>query len=375
MDFSYTDEQNGLRSALERLLTRDFPVEDRMSALPPAGSAEGTAREPWSEALWSKLAELGLTALPFSEELGGAGGSAVDVVAAGEVAGAKLVHEPWTSTHLAGAVLSHTAEAGSSEAADLISRIAEGEALAALAHEEGRGTASVSLVQTTAERTGDGAAISGEKRLVLAGAQADALVVTAMLDGTPAVLLVEGDARTSVSATEFTTVDGRAAAHLVFDRTPATVLAEGAEELLESALGEAILALSAEAVGAMVELVDVTRKYAHVREQFGRPIASFQAIAHRMADMKIACTKARAMLLHTAALAEAGRMTPRDVSLLKAQVGRAGREVGEGAIQVHGGVGMTDELVVGHLYKRILVVDAMLGDAHYHVRRIGSGTV
>jgi alkylation response protein AidB-like acyl-CoA dehydrogenase len=124
----------------------------------------------------------------------------------------------------------------------------------------------------------------------------------------------------------------------------------------------------------MGALLRRTAEYATTRRQFGVPIASFQAVAHRLADMKIAATSARATLLHTAALAEAGRATPRDTSVLKAQVGRLGRRVGEAAVQTHGGVGTTDELAIGHYLKRLLAIDAMFGDSEYHLRVIGAGT-
>lgn len=145
--------------------------------------------------------------------------------------------------------------------------------------------------------------------------------------------------------------------------------------MVREALDRAIIVLSAEAVGAMGELLRRTSEYAFTREQFGAPIGTNQALGHRLADMKIAHTKARATLLHTTAVAEAHRLTARDVAVLKAQVGRLGRVVGESAIQVHGGVGMTDELPVGHLHKRILTVDALFGPADHHLRTLGAAAV
>jgi alkylation response protein AidB-like acyl-CoA dehydrogenase len=177
-----------------------------------------------------------------------------------------------------------------------------------------------------------------------------------------------------VTATPFTTVDGRRAAHIGFDRAevaPDALLAPDADAVVREVVARAIVALGAEAVGAMGELLRRTADYAATREQFGKPIATFQAVAHRLADMKIACVKARATLLHTTALAEAGRARPTDISVLKAQVGRLGRAVGESAIQTHGGVGMTDELPIGHLVKRILAVEAMFGGTEHHLRVIG----
>jgi alkylation response protein AidB-like acyl-CoA dehydrogenase len=170
-------------------------------------------------------------------------------------------------------------------------------------------------------------------------------------------------------------VDGRRAAHVRFERAdlPAdALLAADAADVLREVTARAVLALSAEAVGAMGELLRRTAEYAGTREQFGQPIATFQAVAHRLADMKIAHVKARATLLCTTALVEAGRAAPTDISVLKAQAGRLGRQIGEAAIQTHGGVGMTDELPIGHLVKRILAVEALFGGTEYHLRMIGS---
>ncbi|GAA2876253.1 acyl-CoA dehydrogenase [Pseudonocardia halophobica] len=357
MDFTFTEEQVLLRDTVTRSLERDYSFEARQAI---ARSERG-----WSPEVWARLVELGLTALPFPEAVGGLNGSIVDVVAVAEVFGAHLLVEPWVaSVVLAGGVLAAV------EDQDTLARIASGEAIGALAHEEGRGTPDPALITTTAERSGDGYALTGEKRVVLHGASADVLVVTARLDAGPAVFLVDPSAP---AATGFTTVDGRRAAHLRFDATPATLLAADAEQLLREALDRALVVLAAEAVGATGELLRRTAEYASTREQFGVPIGTFQTVAHRLADMKIAYVKARSTLLYTTALTEAGRLGPQDVAVLKAQVGRLGRLVGEYAIQTHGGVGMTDELPIGHLHKRILAVDAMFGPADHHLRRLGAG--
>lgn len=398
MDLTYSEEQTELRSTLHRMLTRDYDFDTRQGIV--------RSEAGWSRPVWEKLVGLGLTAIPFPEEVGGLAGGIVDLVAAAEVVGAHLLVEPWIpSVVLAGGLLAavlddsrtgagadsgsgagagagpggadsragagpgDAEEDGRAAARSALARIAAGGATAALAHEEGRGTPDPALVRTRAERAGEGFALTGEKRMVLNGADADLVVVTAVLDGELALFLVEGPV---AGATGFTTVDGRRAAHLRFDGTPAVLLAAAAESRIRAGLAEAILVLSAEAVGALGALLERTAEYAFTREQFGAPIGSFQAIGHRLADAKIACIKARATLLCTAALAEAGRLTAHDVSVLKAQVGRLGRQVGESAIQIHGGVGMTDELPIGHLHKRVLTVDALFGGAEHHLRVLGS---
>lgn len=363
MDFTFTAEQNQLRSTVTRALQREYPFEKRQAIV---GSESG-----WSAEVWQQLIDLGLTAIPFPEDVGGLEGSIVDLVAVAEVFGAHLLAEPWmASVVLVGGLLAAVPD--SSDARASLSRIAAGESIGALAHEEGRGTPDPTLIETTAESTGSGHALTGDKRLVLHGAAADVLVVTAQLEGELALFLVEPAAST---ATPFTTIDGRRAAHLRFDGTPATLLAAGAEPVVREALDRTVVVLAAEAVGAMGELVRSTSEYASTREQFGAPIGTYQALGHRLADMKIAHMKARATLLYTTALAEAHRLSARDVGVLKAQVGRLGRVVGESAIQIHGGVGMTDELPVGHLHKRILTVDALFGPADHHLRTLGATAV
>lgn len=360
MDFTFTEEQDQLRGALASALRRDYAFAQRQANV---GSEAG-----WSEAFWDQLIEFGITAIPFPDDVGGLDGSIVDLVVVAELFGAHLVSEPWVaSVILAGGVLAKCAD--QPEARALLEQIAQGETIAALAHEEGRGTPDLALLKTTAQAQGEAYVLTGDKAMVLHGATADALVVTARLDGAVALFLVEGQ---QAAATPFVTIDGRPAANLRFDQTPATLIAAQADGTLQHALDEATIVLAAEAVGAMGALLDRTVEYAHTRQQFGTPISDFQAIAHRLADMKISYTTSRATLVHTAAVAEAGQLTAHDVAVLKAQVGRLGRKVGEAAIQVHGGVGMTDELPVGHLHKRILTIDALLGSAEYHLRTLGA---
>ncbi len=212
---------------------------------------------------------------------------------------------------------------------------------------------------------------------MLGGGDADVMVVTARLlggdhaEGELGLLLVTPEVP-GVSLTSYRTVDGRKAANCVFGDARATLLASDAVATIRSIVEGGMLALSAEAVGAMGALLDATASYAGTRQQFGVPIATFQAIAHRLADMKIAFIKARSTLLYTTALVEAGLAEARDISLLKAQVGRLGRTVAESAVQIHGGVGMTDEVAIGHYLKRIVAIDAMFGDSDFHFRKVGA---
>jgi alkylation response protein AidB-like acyl-CoA dehydrogenase len=368
MDFSFSDEQTMLRQSVSQYLGRSYAFDRRQAII---GSERGTSPD-----VWHQLAEFGLLALPFPEAVGGLGGSMTDIVAVAELFGEHLVSEPYlSSVILAGRALAMVEETAA--AREWLAKIADGEALGAFAHEEGRGTADPARIATTATLGPDGYVLSGEKRLVLGGGDAQVLVVTARLVGAGhaenelGIVLVTPDVA-GVTPTTYRTIDGRKAANCAFDAAPVALLASNAAAAIDGILEGAILALSAEAVGAMNALMQATASYAGTRQQFGVPIATFQAVAHRLADMKIALVKARSTLLYTTALAEAGHVQPRDISLLKAQVGRLGRTIAESAVQIHGGAGMTDEVAIGHYLKRILAIDAMFGDSDFHFRKVGA---
>lgn len=358
MDFNFTDEQAMLRESLARTLQKTYDFDRRKAIV---ASGRGMSPE-----VWRQFAELGLLALPFPEEAGGLGGSMVDIVSIAELFGEYLVVEPYCSAILlAGNALARTGSHA------LLAEIMAGEKLVAFAHEEGKGTADPSLVALRAEASGTGYRLTGEKRHVLGGAQADRLVVSARLGEKLALVLVD-PRQAGVTTKPFDTVDGRAAAQIRFDGILAeALLSADAGPVIEAVIQDATIALCAEAVGAMGALLARTAEYAATRKQFGVPIGSFQAVAHRLADMKIAYTKARATLLYTAALAEAGRAGRRDIAILKGQTGRLGTAIGEAAVQTHGGIGMTDELAIGHYLKRLLATDGMFGTSEYHFRILG----
>lgn len=363
MDFNFTEEQQMLRDSVGKFLQNDYDFDTRQKLV--------RSGAPWSPEVWQQFADFGLLALPFDEELGGLGGTITDCVAFAELFGKHLVIEPYTSTiMLAGGGL---AASDNAIAQAWLERLIAGEAVIAFAYEEGHGTPSPELVNMVAQPSGEGYTLSGEKRLVVAGADAQALVVVARKgqSGAPALFLVKGDAE-GLEPRTYPTIDGRSAANIRFDAAPAVELA-GAEQALDRILAHAIIVQCAEAVGAMGALFAITAEYAMTRKQFGAPIGTFQTVAHRLADMKIAYSKARASLLYTTALAESGAVTPRDIAVLKGQTGKLGRALGEAAIQTHGGVGTTDELSVSHYHKRLLACDAMFGDHGYHFRKVGMG--
>lgn len=363
MDFNFTDEQQMLRDSVSKFLQNSYDFDARQKLV--------RSDAPWSPEIWQQFSELGLLALPFREDQGGLGGSITDCIAVAELFGQHLVIEPYTSVvMLAGAALAASDDAVAQE---WLEKLMAGEVVIAFAYEEGHGTPSPDLVQMVAQPSSEGAILSGEKRLVVAGSDAQALVVVARTGegGRPTLFLVESGAR-GLDVRAYPTIDGRSAANIKFDGVPAIELG-GAEHALDRILAYAIIVQCAEAVGAMGALFAITAEYAMTRKQFGAPIGTFQTVAHRLADMKIAHSKARATLLYTAALAESGAVCARDIAILKAQTGKLGRAIGEAAIQTHGGVGTTDELNVSHYHKRLLACDAMLGDHGYHFRKVGMG--
>ncbi|MEI6643200.1 MAG: acyl-CoA dehydrogenase family protein [Novosphingobium sp.] len=361
MDFSFTPEQDMLRESLARYLARHYTLDERRRII--------AAQPGYSKAVWNQFAELGLLHLPLPEALGGLGGNPVDLVAVAELLGRHAVVEPW----LASSVI--CAPVIARYAPDRLPGLLDGSATCAFAYEEGHGTADPADIAMRAEPRGEGGfVLDGEKRLVLGADTASTLLVAARLpDGKLGLFLIERTAP-GQSLTSYTTIDGRRGATVRFDNVvvdPAALLDADAAATITALVQTAHLLLSAEAVGAMEALLELAATHAATRSQFGKPIAAFQAIAHRLADMKLAYVKARSLLLQTAALAEAGLASPRDTAMLKAQAGRLGRQLGESAVQVHGGLGMTDELAVGHLLKRVLFVDLAFGAGDHHFRIIG----
>lgn len=375
MDFTFSDEQTMLRDSVSQYLARSYAFDARQAIV---GSEGGTSAE-----VWHQLGEFGLLALPFPESAGGLGGSMTDVVAIAELFGGHLMSEPYLSSIvLAGRAFALAIErdAASVTASDWLAKIVDGSALGAFAHEEGRGTADPARIATIATLGPDGYELDGEKRLVLGGGDAHVLVVTARLlggghaEGELGLVLVTPDLP-GVALTTYRTVDGRKAANCTFADVRVVsenLLAAEATSTITAIIEVALIVLSAEAVGAMGALLETTAFYAATRQQFGVPIATFQALAHLLANMKIAFLQARSTLLYTTALVEAGRAHARDISLLKAQVGRLGRTIAESAVQIHGGVGTTDDVAIGHYLKRILAIDAMFGDSDYHLRKVGA---
>jgi pimeloyl-CoA dehydrogenase small subunit len=373
MDFDFTEEQRLLKESLDRLIADRYGFDQRKSY---AQNPEG-----WSRALWRQLAELGLLGLPFAERFGGSDGGPVETMIVMEGLGQALALEPYLATIvLGGGFLRH----GGSEAqqAALLPRIAAGELTLAFATTERHSRYDLADIATTARRDGSGWILDGEKGVVLHGDSADRLIVTARVGGGQrerdgiALFLIDAAAE-GVARRGYPTQDGLRAAEVTLSRVRVEddmVLGEpGAGlPLIERVVDEAIAALCAEAVGAMSALHELTLEYLKTRQQFGRPIASFQVLQHRSVDMLIALEQARSMALYATMMADSPDSAERHaaVAAAKVQIGRSGRFIGQQAIQLHGGIGMTMEYKAGHYFKRVTMIDTMFGDADYHLRAL-----
>ena len=368
MDFTYDDEQQALREAVRGLVGKTYSdFENRRRAV---------ADEPgFDEKLWTRLAEMGVLGLPFDEAYGGMGAGPVEVGIVAQELGRVIAPEPFlTSVVLAGGLV---AAAGSDEQrTELLGALSSGEAVLAFAHAEPgtRWTASPSAV--TATSTGDGWTLTGVKEPVPHGARADTLVVSAALpDGGTGLFVVAGDAP-GLTRTGYATFDGGRAARVGLDGTPAVSLGDGdATAHVARALDAARIAVCAEALGAMEVALSATSEYLTSRKQFGVPLKTFQALTFRAADMYVSLELARSITLWATMVLASG--TDEEVADAAAraglQVSRAGRHIGQEAIQLHGGIAMTAEYRVGSLTSHLTALDHLLGDGNHHLARLSAG--
>ena len=372
MDFELTPEQQQLQDMLQRFIRKDYTFEIRRRIL---ASPEGMSREVWRE-----LASLGLLGIGLPEAHGGMGGDAIDTMVVMDAFGAGLVVEPYVSSVvLCGGLLRDLG--GASQQAAHIPAIVGGDALLGFAHYEPQVRYEINHVATTARKAGPGYVLEGVKSAVLHGAGADHLIVSARTSGratdADGVSLFLVDAKASgVGRRGYATRDGQRAADIrlegVVVEKESLLGAEGrALPAIERAIDIAIAALCAEAVGCMDALNAQTLEYLKTRKQFGVPIGSFQVLKHRMADMFIAAAEARSMAcLAAMRVAEPDAGLRRSaISAAKARVGQSARFVGQQAVQLHGGMGVTDELPVSHYFKRLTTIDLTFGDTAHHLAR------
>ena len=369
MNFQHTDDRRMLADSLNRFVAEQygFEIRDRI-----AKSAQGCNPE-----LWRQFADLGVIGALFSEDDGGFAGGGFDIAVVFEALGRGLVVEPFLPTVLAGSAIAH---AGNPAQKALLAEIVGGTRIAAFAHAEPETQHALTQVNTRAKRVGAQWQLDGAKAVVQHAELADVFVVSARssgaVDDEAGISLFLVPAGTpGLTLRGYPTIDGGRAAELMLNGVTlgadALLGAEGAgAATIEHSVGKGVLALCAEAVGAMDVAKDATLEYLRTRKQFGVPIGSFQALQHRMADLLVEIEQARSAVINAAAALDAERVIrERALSAAKVTIGRTGTRVAEECIQLHGGIGMTWELPLPHYAKRLVMIDHQLGDEDHHLER------
>lgn len=370
MTTELSDEQSMLRESAQRFVENEYGFEARRKL---SASEDG-----FSRAHWKQFAELGWLAMALPEDHGGLGGGAVETAVLMEVFGRGLVLEPFFATVVMGAGL--VADMGSAEQKDaILPAVAEGSMLLAVGHGEPTSRYDLNAVSATAENSGGGYALSGHKAVVWHAGAADKLVVSARTAGgardeAGITLFLVDPAATGVTIRSYATNDGQRAGEVILENAESEgVLGEvgGGYPAIAAAADRAMIALGAEACGAMAALVEQTQEYLKTRQQFGVPLSKFQVLQHRLVEMFNEQAMSRAVVYRAAAtLGSADPATrAKSAAAAKAQIGKSGKFVGQQAVQLHGGMGMTDELPVGHYFKRLSMIDIAFGNAEYHRRR------
>jgi pimeloyl-CoA dehydrogenase small subunit len=368
MDFDLTEDQRLLKESVDRFIIDQYGLEQRKKYLrEPAGH---------SPAMWDQITEIGLLGLPFEETLGGFGGGGVETAIVMEAFGRGLVLEPYFATVILGGGLLRRA-APEATLGSLAPRVAAGKLKLAFAHVERHSRYDLADVTTTARKDGSGYVLNGAKSVVIHGDTADRILLTARTGGERRAragvgLFLLDPASPGVTRRGYPTQDSLRAAELTLDNVRVSaddVLNNDALPLIEHVVDEAIAALCAEAVGAMQAMHELTLEYLKTRKQFGRPIGSFQVLQHRSVDMLVALEQARSMALFAAVMASEENPIERRkaIAAAKVQIGRSARHLGQEAIQLHGGIGMTNEYAVGHYFKRVTMIDQLFGDADTHL--------
>lgn len=370
MDFDLTEDQRLLTESVTRLLADEYAFEQRKQLL--------KAPEGWSKKLWAQYAELGLLGLPIAEEHGGFGGGAVDVMLLMQAFGRHLVLEPYLATVVLGTTAIRLA-GDAEQQGEILPAIAAGETKLAFAHYERQSRYDITDVMTTAKPSNGQYVLEGGKSVVLHGDCADRLVVSARTGGSRdeaagiSLFLVEGDAE-GLTRRGYALRDGTRAAELSLSGVKARLIGEkdNALPIIAQVVEAGIAATSAEVIGAMEAMQSMTLEYLKTRTQFGKPIGDNQALQHRAAEMLVAMEQGRSMAMLAAMCLEETDPAERarSISMAKVGVGQAGRFVSQNAVQLHGGIGMTDEYAVGHYFRRVMVIEHMFGDTAWHLDRL-----
>jgi alkylation response protein AidB-like acyl-CoA dehydrogenase len=374
MDFSYSEEQTLLRNSVSKFLSDNYSFETFKSI---------SRTEPgWKRENWKQFAELGLLGASLPEAYGGLGGGPVDTMIVMEEFGRALVVEPYVQTVVVGGNF-FVLGGNESQKSEWLAKIANGETVIAFAFAEPQGRYNYADLTTTAKKQGSGYVINGHKAVVLGAPWADTLLVTARTSGGQrdekgvTVFVVDKKSR-GLSTRDYPTIDGLRASEIIFENVEVSAdnvvgtLDEGLA-LVDHVTDYAIAAHCSEAVGAMKVLLDATVEYSKTRKQFGVPIGKFQVLQHRMVDMFMNREQSASItLMVTLKLGEAEVERKKAASAAKVQIGKAGRFVGQNAVQIHGGMGMTDELNVGHYFKRLTMLDTLYGNVDHHLKRYAS---
>jgi alkylation response protein AidB-like acyl-CoA dehydrogenase len=377
MNFEFSDEQQQLHDSVDRYLTQQYGF-DKFRAINASDAG-------WDKSMWSGLADLGVLAINVPAEQGGLGFGPLETLAMMGTCGRSLVLEPvLSSAVIATAALKPFSE--ETAAADLLGKLASGKSIAVLAHFESDSRFDPQWVSNRARRNGENYVLDGHKAVVMHAPAADVLLVSARTGGEPqdaagvSLFRVPRDTP-GLTLDAYPTVDGQRAAdvYLKSVTVPASnrLGGEGAAlPAIEAALDIGLAALCAEAVGVMQALLDATVQYVQSRQQFGQPIGRFQALQHRIADMLIHLEQARSMSYLAALRCSDANVTERHkaLSAAKVVVGQAARYISQQAVQLHGGMGMTDELIVSHWFKRLTAADLMFGDSDAHLQRYAALT-
>jgi alkylation response protein AidB-like acyl-CoA dehydrogenase len=357
MNFDYNEEQQLLADSVRRYLQKDYGFEERKKIV---HSEAG-----WSEKVWAQFAEMGLAGLPLSTDYGGFGGGAVDLMGVMEAFGGAMVVEPYLPTVMAARLLS------ASKKSEILTAVAEGKMRLAFAHDEAGARFRRDYVNAVAKKAGSGWTIDGEKKGVSGAPIADKLVVSAK--GPDGIALFVVDSK-DVKMSPFRALDETRAADVSFKRAKAEKL-DGGLAAIEEALDFGTALICAEAVGAMKFACDTTLEYLKTRKQFGVPIGTFQALQHRMVDMFIAEEQARSMACLACSkfdFSSDKNDRARSISAAKIKIADNARHISQESVQLHGGMGMSEELKVSHTFRRLTVIAQQFGDADFHLERFAS---
>ena len=362
MNFDYNEEQQLLADSVRRFLAKDYTFEARRKIV--------SSEEGYSAAVWSQLAEMGLTGLPFSPDHGGFGGGAVDLMGVMEAAGDAMLVEPYLPTIGLGAQF--VARAGSdAQKKAILPAVVEGKLKMAFAHTEKGARYNLAKVDAQAGKSGGGWEITGEKFVVLGAPAAEKFVVSANAEKGLSLFLVDAK---SAKVKPYVTLDEQRAGDVSFSKAPGELLGAegGALPVIEEVIDFATALICAEAVGAMKFACDTTLEYLKTRKQFGVPIGTFQALQHRMVDMYVSYEQAKSMACLAASKADGAadaKDRARAISAAKIKIADNCRHISQEAIQLHGGMGMTEEMKVSHSFRRLTMIAQQFGDAEHHLAR------